>query len=79
MNNKVLLLIGFAILLVCPIVGCFGNKEGYSSDYNDIQSNELVRQIEENKAEISRLRSRMPPWWNDARWETSPHFLRTYE
>lgn len=79
MNNKDFFQRFLAILIICSVIGCFDVLEGYSSDYKDIQSNELVRQIEENKAEISRLRARMPPWWNDARWETSPHFLRTYE
>ena len=76
MNNKVLLLIGVAIVLICPIIGCFNVLEGYSSDYNDIKSNELARQIEENKIEISWLKSQLNVAQNDARWETSPHFLR---
>ena len=68
-----------AILIISSVIGIFDVVEGYSSDYNSIKYNELERQIEQNKAEISRMRSHMPPRWNDARWETSPHFLRTYD
>ena len=36
MNNKdLLLLIGIGILLICPVIGCFGNKEGYTADDRD--------------------------------------------
>lgn len=50
MNNKdLLLLIGLGILFICPVIGCFGHQEGYTTDDRDEKLAQQCELLEKKK------------------------------
>ena len=51
--EKFQILIGIGILLICPVIGCFGNKEGYTADDRDEKLKQECALLAKKKTEPS--------------------------